>query len=464
MYYQRRPRRLRRFVFLAALAAAGGVVGLTTGGDAAPSLDVKGQAAPGAPRKLTPAQEKAVAAAAEKEARIAADAAVDAALKAPRLVGDAALRGRIDLAKMQREGDGFAVPIEGGKRRARLTIDPALQEEAEKLLKRAKAPKSAIVVMAPDGRILALAGRKQGPPADEAAYELATTAWAPAASVFKIVTASALLDAGVGADDKVCFHGGLRSVMKTNLVDDRRDNRCESLSFAVAESNNAIVGKLAHKYLDGRKIEKAARALGWGSAPSFALEAEPSVIEPPSDELEFAQFAAGFWSSQLTPLDGALMTGAIATGGMKVQPRIVAEVVDGSGVSRPVVAGKPQRAIPRSVAEQIGKMMVQTCQSGTAARTFRSRRGGLLDGVAVAGKTGSLSVNKPSYLGVSWFVAYAPADKPEYIVSVVLGNPELWYIKAHTAARILLETALASRAVARPGTGTAPAARAAAAK
>lgn len=434
---------------------------MATGGDAAPSLDVKGQASPA--RKLTPAEEKAVAASAERDARAAADAAVEAALKAPRLVGDAALRGRIDLGKMQREGDGFAVPIEGGKRRARLTIDPAIQEEAEKLLKRARAPKSAIVVMALDGRILALAGRKHGPPADEAAYDLATTAWAPAASVFKIVTASALLDAGVGADDRVCFHGGLRSVMKTNLVDDRRDNRCESLSFAVAESNNAIVGKLAHKYLDARKIERAARALGWGSPPSFALDAEASVIEPPSDELEFAQFAAGFWSSQLTALDGALMTGAIANGGLKVQPRIVAEVVDPSGTRRPVVAGKAQRAIPQAVAEKIGKMMEQTCQTGTAARTFRSRRGPL-DGIAVAGKTGSLSVNKPSYLGVSWFVAYAPADKPEYIVSVVLGNPELWYIKAHTAARILLETALTSRAVARPGTGEVAGARAAAAK
>jgi penicillin-binding protein A len=116
------------------------------------------------------------------------------------------------------------------------------------------------------------------------------------------------------------------------------------------------------------------------------------------------------------------------------------------------VAGKPSRVMPRAVAEQIGKMMVQTCQSGTAARTFRTRRGsGPLDGIAVAGKTGSLSVDKPRYLGVSWFVAYAPADKPEYIVSVVLGNPELWYIKAHTAARILLEKAMASRAVASAG-------------
>lgn len=454
MYYQRRPRRLRRFVLLAALAATGGVALTTTGGGAAPALDVKGQPAPS---RMTPAQARALA---TRQAKAAADAAVDAALRAPRLVGDAALRGRIDLDKMQREGDSFTVPLDG-KRRARLTIDPALQEEAGKILKKAKAPMSAIVVMTPDGRILALAGRKQGPPADDNAYELATTAWAPAASVFKIVTASALLQAGIGAEDKVCFHGGVRSVMKSNLDDSRRDNRCESLSFAVAESNNAIVGKLAHRYLDAGKFERAARALGWGSAPSFALAADASVITPPADDLEFAQFAAGFTSSQLTALDGALMTGAIATGGLRVQPRIVAEVVEAGGARRPVVAPRAQRAIPHAVAEQIGKMMVRTTQSGTAARVFRSRRAGTpLDGIEVAGKTGSLSIDKPSYLGISWFVAYAPADKPEVIVSVVLGNAELWWLKAHTAARMVLEKALASHAVATPGTGV----RAAAAK
>lgn len=417
---------------------------MTTGGGAAPALNVKGPP----PVKLTPAQ-------LERQAKVAADAAVDAVLKAPRLVGDSALRGRIDLGKMQREGDGFVVPLDG-KRRARLTIDPEIQEEAGKVLKRAKAPMSAIVVMAPDGRILALAGRKQGPPADEDAFELATTAWAPAASVFKIVTASALLAAGIGADDKVCFHGGIRSVMKSNLDDSRRDNRCESLAFAVAESNNAIVGKLAHRYLDAGKFEKAARALGWGTAPAFALPCEASVIAPPNDELEFAQFAAGFTQSHLTALDGALMTNAIATGGMKVQPRIVAEVVDAGGGRRPVVAPKAQRAIPQEIAEQIGRMMVQTTRSGTAARVFRNRRAGSpLDGIEVAGKTGSLSIDKPSYLGISWFVAYAPADHPKVVVAVVLGNAELWWLKAHTAARVVLEKALASQAVAQTGIASA---------
>jgi cell division protein FtsI/penicillin-binding protein 2 len=281
----------------------------------------------------------------------------------------------------------------------------------------------------------------QGPPIVESAPELATTVWAPAASVFKLVTAHALLDAGLGPDDPVRFHGGIRSVMKSNLVDDRRDNRADgSLSFAVAESNNAIMGKLAHKHLDRARMTKAAREMGLGLVPAFALEAEPSRVTPPEGELEFAQFSAGFDGSFLSALDGALMTNTVATGGMRVTPRIVAAVVDDKGSHRAVLPGPRTRAIPEAQAREIGRMMERTCESGTAQRAFSGRRpGSPLHGMKIAGKTGSLSIDKPSYLGISWFVAYAPADRPEYVVAVVLGNAELWWLKANLAARLLLE-------------------------
>src|SRR6185503_15280420 len=85
---------------------------------------------------------------------------------------------------------------------------------------------------------------------------------APAASVFKLVTASALVAAGVDPSDKVCFHGGIRSVLESNLRDDRRDSRCESLMYGVAHSNNAIVGKLAFQKLEPTSLIKAAHELG----------------------------------------------------------------------------------------------------------------------------------------------------------------------------------------------------------
>jgi cell division protein FtsI/penicillin-binding protein 2 len=359
------------------------------------------------------------------------------------LIGDAALRGRIDLSAMALAGGGYEVRLDGG-RRARLTLDPALQKQALRLLALSRAPMAAIVAMAPDGRILALAGRKHGPPVDDRAYELATRVWAPAASVFKLVTAAALLQAGVGASDPICYHGGLRQVARSNLVDDpRRDRQCQDLTFAVAASQNAIVAKLAHRFLDRDKLSAAARAFGMGRATAFSLDCEASRFSVPDDELERARFAAGFWSSELSAMDGAVLASVVANRGLRVTPRIVAEVVDEDGTGRRVVAVPGERAIPARVASAIGRMMEKTTESGTAYRAFHDRRGrGALHGIKVAGKTGSLDRDRPSYIGYSWFVGYAPADRPEVIVAVLFGNPESWWLKAHTAARMLLEVAL----------------------
>jgi hypothetical protein len=42
----------------------------------------------------------------------------------------------------------------------------------------------------------------------------------------------------------------------------------------------------------------------------------------------------------------------------------------------------------------------------------------------------------------SWFVGYAPAEKPQIIVSVLLGNPENWHLRGHEAARRMIDLAL----------------------
>ena len=81
--------------------------------------------------------------------------------------------------------------------------------------------------------------------------------------------------------------------------------------------------------------------------------------------------------------------------------------------------------------------MVGTCDMGTAQRSFGKR-----GAIRVAGKTGSLSTTQPFYMEHSWFVGYAPADKPEIIVSVLLGNPENWHLRGHEAAKKLIERAL----------------------
>jgi cell division protein FtsI/penicillin-binding protein 2 len=101
--------------------------------------------------------------------------------------------------------------------------------------------------------------------------------------------------------------------------------------------------------------------------------------------------------------------------------------------------------LTEAVASAVGSMMVQTCDSGSAARAFRGRDG-LARSIKIAGKTGTLSREHPDAPGTeleySWFVGYAPADKPAFTVSVVLGNTDLWWLKGHMAAKIMVRAAL----------------------
>ena len=359
----------------------------------------------------------------------------------PILIGDRTLRGELDLAKMVLEGDSYYVPLSGG-RRAILTLEPALQAAAEKVLAQAHAPRAAIVVMSPDGRLLAFAGRRNEEPALERDFSLPGSTWAPAASVFKIVTTAALIEAGVGADTKVCYHGGIRSVDQSNLEEDpRRDFACESLTYGLSRSQNAIMAKLFHKHLDRHKLTAAARKFGLGRGSEFAIPSEPSRFSFPEDPLELARVAAGFWSTEISALGGAELANVLASGGDRVTPRIVSEIRSGDRVT-PVVGEAPTQVLSPAIASQMSEMLVATTQTGTAVKGFKDGRGQPYLPVRVAGKTGSLARGTPSYLSYSWFVGFAPAEKPEYVISVLLGNPEKWYLKAHTAARMVLQAVL----------------------
>lgn len=350
----------------------------------------------------------------------------------------AAIADLIDLDRRELAADGthYEALLKDG-RRAVLTLDPDLQALAEKLLSEARAPRGAIVAMAPDGRILALAGRRSEPAAKgtaEADWHLATDVWAPAASVFKLVTASALVAAGVDPSDKVCFHGGLRSVQESNLRDDKRDSRCESLTYGVAHSNNAILGKLAFQKLAPAELTRFAHELGVAeNLPGAELHGTAGAIDiPAAHDLSFAQTAAGFSGSKLSAVGGALLAATFADDGEQPVPWLVTSI-DGVAVPPP---GK-RRAVTSEIARAVGRMMQATCEFGSASRSF-----GRHQAVRVAGKTGTLTRTEPFYMEHSWFVGYAPAEQPEIIVSVVLGNPENWHLRGHEAARRLIDRAL----------------------
>jgi cell division protein FtsI/penicillin-binding protein 2 len=85
-------------------------------------------------------------------------------------------------------------------------------------------------------------------------------------------------------------------------------------------------------------------------------------------------------------------------------------------------------------------MMRTTVTEGTGRRAFRAPRShkSSMQGLTVAGKTGSLSEADP-FRDYSWFVGFAPADNPRVAFAVVVVNDRSWRVKAPYVARAAVE-------------------------
>jgi cell division protein FtsI/penicillin-binding protein 2 len=342
----------------------------------------------------------------------------------------AAATAALGPMRLDPDTGAWVAPIGGAK--AVLTLDPRLQERLGKYLAAHRVPWGAAVLLEPEsGRVLALAEHSRAEPG---AQGLAFRALAPAASIFKIVTSAALLQHGVEKDSEICFHGGRRRLAPRLLLDDpRRDRRCSSLSEALGHSTNVVFAKLAGRGLSPDALRAEAGRFLFNAAIPFSWPVEVSRADIPEDSFRLAETAAGFGPVRMSPLHGALIAGIVANGGVLVPPRIV-ESVDGAA---PPPAGPSEPVLSPEVAASLAEMMRTTVTEGTARRAFRQDRWSKrspLHGVSVAGKTGSLADRDP-YRDYSWFVGFAPVERPRVAVAAVVVNERLWHVKATQVAR-----------------------------
>jgi penicillin-binding protein A len=340
---------------------------------------------------------------------------------------------RLAEATLDRVADRYVAPLGSG--RAVLTTVPRLQERIEKVLADHRVPWAAVVLLEPStGRVLAMAEHSQREPGRRG---LSLEARAPAASVFKIVTSSALLRRGFEPDAEVCYHGGQHRVRPSLLADGaRRDRRCLSLSSALGKSANVVFAKLADRALNATLLRAEADRFLFNQPIPFAQRVEPSRAEIPEEPFALATTAAGFGPVRLSPLHGAVVAAIVANGGVFVPPDVVAS--SSGAVPRPT--DEPRRVLDEQVAAELAAMMRTTVTEGTGRRAFRPPRSrhSSLRGLTVAGKTGSLSETSP-YRDYSWFVGFAPADNPRVAFAVVVVNDRNWRVKAPAVARTAVE-------------------------
>jgi len=321
-----------------------------------------------------------------------------------------------------------------------LTLEPRLQNVAQATLERYQVEWGAVVAIRPQtGEILAFAEYAQGRPD---LSRLALHAGAPAASIFKIITSSALLEfGGLTPDSEICTHGGHHKLTLYNLKpNERLDTKCETFAQALGSSNNVAFARWADEKLEPTQLQAMANRFLFGKRIPFPWAVGVSEARIPSaSRLGLARAAAGFEATTLSPLHAALVTATVANDGVMMAPYLVQRAVkDGASVFEATPAQLAQVLTP-AIARQLRGMLEETVTYGTG-RKFFEKKGAARLPVRVGGKSGSLSGKDAGITrNYSWFVAFAPIDKPEIAVATLVVNGAEWTVKGAVPAREVLD-------------------------
>jgi len=330
---------------------------------------------------------------------------------------------------------GHASAEQASGQRVELGLDPDLQRLVEQTLAGARAiAGGAVLVDVATGQVLAAAETNTTGPS------LLFEPVAPAASVFKLVTTAALYEkTTVTPRTMVCTAGGVREITGEHLRPaSGPDATCAAFGEALGVSRNAAYAQLATTELLRSDLVEVSERLGYGSPLALDSSGHVGFLDVPYNDLDFARTATGFENSRLSVFGGAQLALTVATGGL-LRPMHLARSADSDAEGTRVLSPETARRLRRA--------MEITVHSGTARDAFVDDAGhSLLGPIQAAGKTGTLCPGRGRPTS-SWFVGFAPSDRPTVVVSVLLQNPERWVRKGHQVARDLLAAYFRRRGV-----------------
>lgn len=306
-----------------------------------------------------------------------------------------------------------------------LTIDHELQAMAEKKL---KGNKGAIVLMNPmNGEIYAMVSKPDFNPAalreswedivedpESPLLNRATMGLYTPGSIFKIITATAVLQAGnmnatYECEGSLNINGYVLNNFR-NTVHGEID-----LEEALAESCNVAFAQMGLQ-LGKNNLRMAAEKYMFNKIIPFDLVTKKSLFPEAATMTnpELGATAIGQGKLLTTPLNMALVASAIANDGLMMKPIIVKDVISPEGKSiksnNPHIIGKVCEA---EEARVIKDMMIEVVKSGTGTNAA-------IKNTVVAGKTGTAQNDTGEEH--AWFIGFAPAENPKIAVAVILEN------------------------------------------
>lgn len=288
-------------------------------------------------------------------------------------------------------------------------------------------------------------------------------------STFKVVTASAGLESGKVTETTPVFPSadGYQPPLTTRKIRNFDGAVCGGALFDLLRvSCNAGFAQMGAQLLGPETMLNEAEDFGFNDTPPIDLPGAVKSVFPsdfgnriragenPGDADIFentpqlAQASIGQNDVSATPLEMAMVAGALGNGGVMMTPHVMAEIRDRKGESvetyQPSVWRTP---VSKENAEIMRRGMVEVATNGTAKAMA-------IPGVEVGGKTGTAQLGTPDPKSHAWVIGFAgPPGQPAQVAVAVLvqGQPGAseqtgGRVSAPIAKRVL-EAALAAPTV-----------------
>ncbi|MZG29806.1 MAG: penicillin-binding protein 2 [Nitrospinae bacterium] len=344
-----------------------------------------------------------------------------------------------------------------------LTLDVRIQQELEKLISGTMEKDlngSVVVMKVQTGEVIAIASNPSFDPnlfaagiSPENWNSLVNDEWHPLqnrsihgqyppGSTYKIVTAIAGLEEGIIKPDTSVFCPGHFKLGRGRYRCWKKSGHGSvNLHDALVQSCDVYFYTIGHR-LGIDTIAKYAKRFGLGSPTRLGLSQEKRGLIPTTrwklrnkkepwllGETISASIGQGY--NLVTPIQQASMISAVANGGVLLKPYLVKRIEGPEGHSHneffPNIVG--QLEVDPDHLEQVRKAL-RDVVNGARGTAKKSR----LKNIVVSGKTGTAQVVRMKsneelekgeaipvkYRDHAWFVAFAPYEKPEIAVSVII--------------------------------------------
>lgn len=368
---------------------------------------------------------------------------------------DSVLTGKPGLATVRRDARGEPIPgamlvvreaVAGND--VYLTVDITLQEIAEEALERAMAETGAVggdvVITTPrTGELLAAASLRTRASVH---WRGATEPYEPGSTLKPFLLAALLAERRATLDDSVYAENG-SYVQGGRTIRDDHPYGWLTLRDALRYSSNVAMAKMARR-LEPPVQYRYLRDFGFGTRTGVPYPSESAGrLRRPRAWSAYSQTSLAMgYEIATTPLQMAMAYGALANGGVLMEPVLVRRIVSREG--RIVASFSPEpvrRVLPEETARAVASVLVDVVEEGTGRRAA-------LGTFKVAGKTGTTQrFDGVDYRGGGYMASFAgffPAADPQLVFLVKLDQPKEPYYGGLAAApvtRATLEAALAAR-------------------